>query len=257
MQHTILNFLLSPCSALSTSANLTSILETSTSLQTGTTSVSCYTSSKGPPVTPSRSESKSPATALRSSPGLKPGNRYHRGILNCTAITLQKPTPKPSMEVIHITGSWDITLAVSSALCGTRPTATWKIKEFKQSWPTAYPTGCQGLCISKLDKAGNSSAKTAMESGGRPVDSLPTLETKTRAVGRGLDTAEACSQLWVSQSRKLVAACHHNGLFDNVQLRDMTFELRQWELANQKVLGRLAYLLARIMKTVMDRDGSK
>lgn len=114
----------------------------------------------------------------------------------------------------------------------------------------------QGLSISTPGETGSGSAKTTVESGGRAVDSSSTLVIKTRAVGRELDMAEICCQLWASQTRKLAVAYHRDGVFDNVQLRDMAGMIYQWEMASQTVLGRLASLLKKIIG-VAKRSGDR
>lgn len=114
----------------------------------------------------------------------------------------------------------------------------------------------KGLSISKSDKFGNDPAATMVETGGRAVDASTTLEIKTRAASRILDMAEVSSQLWISQTPKLVVGYHRNGVFDNVQLRDMTDEIRHWEVANQKDLSKLASLLAKIIE-VVKRSGDR
>ncbi|RYP44112.1 hypothetical protein DL768_009398 [Monosporascus sp. mg162] len=108
----------------------------------------------------------------------------------------------------------------------------------------------KGLSISKTDSIINDSAVTTVETGGRAVKLSSTLELKTRAASRNLDMAEAFSQLWISQTPKLVVGYYRNGVFDNVHLRDMTNEIRKWEMTNQTDLGNLACLLAKIIGVV-------
>lgn len=118
-----------------------------------------------------------------------------------------------------------------------------------------------GLSISKEpDDAGRGSgsgaATTTVEAGGRAVGPSSTLVIKTRAVGRELDMAEICCQLWASQTGRLVVAYHRDGVFDKVRLRDMTEMVRQWEMASQADLSRLALLLAKIVG-VARRSGDR
>ncbi|KAL1857544.1 hypothetical protein Daus18300_010302 [Diaporthe australafricana] len=108
----------------------------------------------------------------------------------------------------------------------------------------------KGLSMSKPDNVGSYPAATIVEAGGRAVDLSSTLEIKTRAASRHLDMGEVLSQLWISQTRNLVVGYHQNGVFDNVQLRDMTNETRQWEMTNQKDLCKLACLLEKIIGVV-------
>ncbi|EAQ84584.1 hypothetical protein CHGG_08598 [Chaetomium globosum CBS 148.51] len=113
-----------------------------------------------------------------------------------------------------------------------------------------------GLSISKSGTEINPSSGIIVETNGKVVDLSSTLEIKTRAASRTLDMAEVSPQLWISQTPNLVAAYHRNGTFDNVQLRDMTGELRQWEISNQGHLRQLAGLLTKIIGVVR-RSGDR
>jgi hypothetical protein len=107
-----------------------------------------------------------------------------------------------------------------------------------------------GLAISSPDIPNNLPGAVVVKLDGKPVERTSTLEIKTRTANRVLDMAEVSSQLWISQTPKLVAGYHRNGLFGNVQLKDMTEHLREWETANQKSLCTLASLLAKIIRAV-------
>ncbi|KAH6617369.1 hypothetical protein F5144DRAFT_660486 [Chaetomium tenue] len=106
------------------------------------------------------------------------------------------------------------------------------------------------LSISNPGTGFSQSSGVTVEAGGKVVDLSSTLEIKTRAASRTLDMTEVSPQLWISQTPNLVAAYHRNGSFDNVQLRDMTGELRQWEINNQSHLRQLAGLLTKIIGVV-------
>ncbi|GAB1319188.1 Geranylgeranyl pyrophosphate synthetase [Madurella fahalii] len=108
----------------------------------------------------------------------------------------------------------------------------------------------KGLSISRPDKVTNDPAAIIVKTGGRKVNLSSILEIKTRAAHRTLDMAEVSSQLWISQTPNLVVGYHRNGVFGNVQLRDTTNEIRQWERTNQKDLGNLACLLMKIIGAV-------
>ena len=106
----------------------------------------------------------------------------------------------------------------------------------------------EGLSISKPGPGGiDHQGGVIVKRDGRVVDLSMTLEIKTRAASRVLDMAEVCPQLWISQTPKLAVAYHRHGIFDNVRLRDMTWELGQWEASNQGHLRQLAGLLTKII----------
>ncbi|KAF2790757.1 hypothetical protein K505DRAFT_351745 [Melanomma pulvis-pyrius CBS 109.77] len=75
---------------------------------------------------------------------------------------------------------------------------------------------------------------------GKEVDCGSILEIKTRAAGKSLDMIETTAQLWISQTPHLAVSYHKNGIFNDVQVRDMT----------QNVLCSLGYLLNQIIEVV-------
>lgn len=129
-------------------------------------------------------------------------------------------------------------------------------KESTQKLYDNLADALKGLSISKLGGVMNRLGEVTVETGGRVVDVSSTLEIKTRAAGRVLDMAEVSSQLWISQNPNLVVGYHRSGVFDNIQLRDMTKELRRWEITNQRDLCRLAGLLTKIIE-VIKRSGTR
>jgi hypothetical protein len=85
---------------------------------------------------------------------------------------------------------------------------------------------------------------------GKEVDCSSILEIKTRAAGKSLDMNETAAQLWISQTPHLAVGYYKNGLFNDVQVRDMAQNVRDWERSNQKVLCSLGYLLNQIIEVV-------
>jgi hypothetical protein len=103
------------------------------------------------------------------------------------------------------------------------------------------------LSISGSQATPSSSSGISIESGGKDVDLSSTLEIKTRAASRQLDMIEVLPQLWISQTPHLVIGYHQKGVFNDVKLRDMKREIRDWEVANRKTLQSLEHLLKRII----------
>lgn len=113
-----------------------------------------------------------------------------------------------------------------------------------------------GLAISNTGSINSHLGPVEVITDGKAVDRSLTIEIKTRAASRALDMAEVSSQLWISQTPTLVVGYHRNGLFDNIQLQDMTEPLNQWETTNQKDLYKLASLLVKIIE-VVKRSGDR
>ncbi|KAJ2900035.1 hypothetical protein MKZ38_002688 [Zalerion maritima] len=86
-----------------------------------------------------------------------------------------------------------------------------------------------------------------------PRDS--TLEIKTRASHRPLVISEVASQIWVSQTPKIVRAYHTKGLFTEPRVEDVTAEIKAWESRNQRNLKKLAALIKEIRNVVQDCGG--
>jgi hypothetical protein len=97
--------------------------------------------------------------------------------------------------------------------------------------PGIIPTGSQ-LLIKK---------------GGQIVPLESTLEIKTRVSHKPLKIQEVASQLWASQTPKLVRAYHQNGTFQRPEVEDVAAEIKSWEEHKQKDLRKLAALIRRII----------
>ncbi|KAF2809135.1 uncharacterized protein BDZ99DRAFT_488863 [Mytilinidion resinicola] len=88
------------------------------------------------------------------------------------------------------------------------------------------------------------------------VVSLPsTLEIKTRVAHRPLAFEDVVSQLWVSQTPKLVRAYHNRGVFAVPKVEDVAVQVKTWEDQNQKDLRMLAGLIGKIREMVKESGG--
>ncbi|KAH6635532.1 hypothetical protein B0J18DRAFT_50160 [Chaetomium sp. MPI-SDFR-AT-0129] len=89
-----------------------------------------------------------------------------------------------------------------------------------------------------------------------PASSI--LEIKTRTASRVLDMAEVLPQLWASQTPKLAVGYYSSdGVFKNVEVRDMASEISFWEAASREDLGKLAGLLGEIIRAVRGVSGCR
>ena len=95
-----------------------------------------------------------------------------------------------------------------------------------------------------------------VKSEGEEVDISSILEIKTRAAGKTLDMTEVTPQLWISQTPHLVVGYHQGGVFRDVQVRDMTEAINNWEKRNRQTLRRLGGLLKRIIAVVKESAGN-
>ncbi len=86
--------------------------------------------------------------------------------------------------------------------------------------------------------------------GGREIAQNATIEIKTRAAHKVLDTDSVLPRLWMSQTSNLIAAYHKGGQFDDVQIIDVHNQLKSWEKQNSMNLQKLGALIRLIVNTV-------
>ncbi|KAJ5939215.1 geranylgeranyl pyrophosphate synthetase [Penicillium verhagenii] len=83
-----------------------------------------------------------------------------------------------------------------------------------------------------------------------------TLEIKTRNREPTIKLAKAAPQLWVSQTPKLAHACHRrDGMFDSVQVKDVTGYVESWEQTNQEKIRKLVALIKHMIKGTKECGG--
>jgi hypothetical protein len=108
---------------------------------------------------------------------------------------------------------------------------------------------------SKPGKTVPASSKLVIRKEGQAVPLHSTLEVKTRVAHRPLAFEEVVSQLWVSQTPKLVRAYHTKGVFAVPKVEDVAAQVKDWEDQNQKDLRMLAGLIRKIRDTVRESGG--
>jgi hypothetical protein len=108
---------------------------------------------------------------------------------------------------------------------------------------------------SKPGKTVPASSKLVIRKEGQAVPLHSTLEVKTRVAHRPLAFGDVGSQLWVSQTPKLVRAYHTKGVFEVPKVEDVAAQVKDWEDQNQKDLRMLAGLIRKIRDTVRESGG--
>jgi hypothetical protein len=101
-------------------------------------------------------------------------------------------------------------------------------------------------------------SKLEILKGGSLVSQSAVFDLKTRgAWKRDQDIlGEEIPRLWVAQIPKFILAFHHKGVFDDVQVQDVTGKVKSWERQNAGDLRHLAALLHRLVKLLSERpDG--
>ncbi|CAG5187432.1 uncharacterized protein ALTATR162_LOCUS11717 [Alternaria atra] len=114
----------------------------------------------------------------------------------------------------------------------------------------SLPQLLETLQLADSVSASKHTAHITVQKEGKEVDLSSIVEAKTRAASKSLDMDETAAQLWLSQTAHLAIGYHKNGLFNDVQIRDMTQNVRDWEKSNKKVLCSLGYLLNEIIEVV-------
>ena len=99
-------------------------------------------------------------------------------------------------------------------------------------------------------------SKLTIREEGQVVPHESTLEIKTRVSHKPLEIQEVATQLWVSQTFKLVRAYHHRGTFQRPEVEDVAALIQRWEERNQTDLRQLAALIKRILTEVKAYGGN-
>ncbi|KAH6995103.1 hypothetical protein EDB80DRAFT_586520 [Ilyonectria destructans] len=95
--------------------------------------------------------------------------------------------------------------------------------------------------------------------GGQTVPQAAVFELKTRSVkARDKDTlGEQLHRLWVSRVEQFVLAYHERGLFNDIQIKNVKGQVKEWEDTNQSSLRRLAALLHLIIDHAREAPDGK
>ena len=101
-----------------------------------------------------------------------------------------------------------------------------------------------------------SESKMTIKKEGQEVPLESILEIKTRVSHKPINFEEIASQLWVSQTHKLVRAYHQNGIFQNPVVEDISATIKSWEARKQDDLRKLAGLIKIIIDLVRDGGGN-
>ena len=96
------------------------------------------------------------------------------------------------------------------------------------------------------------SSKLVIRTEGQAVPLSSTVELKTRVAHRPLSFEDVVSQLWISQTPKLVRAYHTRGVFAVPKVEDVAVQVKAWEDQNQKDLRMLAGLIGKIRDIVRE-----
>lgn len=106
----------------------------------------------------------------------------------------------------------------------------------------------RNLQLADYSSAATHTSTITVKREGKEVDNSSIVEIKTRAAGKSLDMNETTAQLWISQTPYLATAFHKNGMFNDIQVQDMTENILNWERSNQKILSSLGCLLNQIIE---------
>lgn len=102
----------------------------------------------------------------------------------------------------------------------------------------------------------SANSKIVIRKAGQMIPLESTLEIKTRVAHRPLGFGDVVSQLWISQTPKLVRAYHTRGVFTVPKVEDVAAKVKAWENENQKDLRLLASLVDKIRNVVKENGGS-
>ncbi|POS73171.1 hypothetical protein DHEL01_v208439 [Diaporthe helianthi] len=98
-------------------------------------------------------------------------------------------------------------------------------------------------------------SKLRIRKQGSVVARESTLEIKTRVAKKPIFFDEIATQLWLSQTPKLVRAYHTRGVFQEPVVEDAAGDIKKWERVNQTHLRKLAALIAEIFRVSREMGG--
>jgi hypothetical protein len=82
---------------------------------------------------------------------------------------------------------------------------------------------------------------------GRRVPQNTILDVKTRSSKIVFDMNEILPRLWLLGISKFVLAYHTFGVFDDVEVKDISEDIQEWEAVNEAIITKFGYLLKEIM----------
>ncbi|KAI3316733.1 hypothetical protein HD806DRAFT_552044 [Xylariaceae sp. AK1471] len=108
-------------------------------------------------------------------------------------------------------------------------------------------------------EASTSSGGLQLKEVGTRVSQGQIFDLKTRSYRKkDQDTTnEELPRLWVTQLHNFILAHHHDGLFNDIEVKNVRERVVEWEQSNIEVLSRLAALIHRIRDMVYDVASGK
>ena len=112
---------------------------------------------------------------------------------------------------------------------------------------------------SPLSGKGKHEAPLRIETSGQKIPQEAVFDLKTRSSWRkDLNVLEdEIPSYWVAQIPHFILARHKGGVFDDIKVQDIRNNVQEWQTKNQKVLGRLNWLLREIITAAKARKDGK
>ncbi|KAK5048891.1 hypothetical protein LTR84_005311 [Exophiala bonariae] len=121
----------------------------------------------------------------------------------------------------------------------------------------------ESFLVEALDRASVGDLRTKVheclhdEEGGQAITQESIFDIKTRSafdfetrrVKKEIDMTDIISRLWISQIPTLIVGFHDRGLFEDIRIKDMRTEIREWEAENTENLCKLASLLYELVES--------
>ena len=98
----------------------------------------------------------------------------------------------------------------------------------------------------RFTKSATASEGLIIRRAGEVVPQSSIFDLKTRASRNVVDMEEINARVWANQTPNFIIAYHDRGVFNNVQVKNVTPSVEDWENDNYEVLGRLREALTTI-----------
>jgi len=122
---------------------------------------------------------------------------------------------------------------------------------------TASPESLLSDLILKSKDDRDDAVELSIEPSGRVIPQSAIFDLKTRGVRNLIKMQDIYPRLWVNQTPNFILAYHDRGKFNDIQVREVSDEIKDWEQDNQQTLGRFNATIRRLIKIVGEQSDHK
>ena len=116
-----------------------------------------------------------------------------------------------------------------------------------------------GLIAENVSEKVSPGTRLNIQHKGEAVDQDLIFDLKTRSIKKkDEDTlSEELPRMWISQISKFILAYHRRGVFEDIEIKDVRKDVKEWEKMHNRDLSKLAALIHRLIAEVCTRKDQK